>query len=256
LSKIQEHQPIEDRDMFLADINGVLIVNDATWHSAWFNNLESLKIMLTKWNCVPNDIINYSSCNNGDRYPFRMTTLGFAEKHRNLEMIRCLLKHPNFVNFDADGYITKALTESWPEDLIELLFDKGGRFKIEDFFKVIKNANFVTVKLLVDLGIDVNVKDENEAPAIITAISTRNLYIIGLLLSKKIDFDAQDKNGKKVSDYLLEYLDRLVYRGEYSQETKNKFKEFRKRISEQIYNDLEYIQLPRDHADLISEYLA
>ena len=52
-----------------------------------------------------------------------------------LAAIRIIINHKDYVNFDANKYITDALNEHYPHDIIELLFDKGGKFILEVLVK-------------------------------------------------------------------------------------------------------------------------
>ena len=116
------------------------------------------------------------------------------------------------------------------------------------------------------MGIDVNTKNRSGTPAIITAILydeyyrdilsdynqvdasiaprfaallNKKLEVIDLLLSKNVDLNIQDETGKTAIDYLNEKPEIV-----FSQEIKEKFKQFRKRIAEQIYNHLEKFNFP------------
>ena len=56
--------------------------------------------------------------------------LDSAIENYNLRMIKIILKHKDFIYFDASKYITLALTYDCNlDDLIETLFDKGGKSK-------------------------------------------------------------------------------------------------------------------------------
>ncbi|MDR3646112.1 MAG: ankyrin repeat domain-containing protein [Candidatus Babeliales bacterium] len=147
-------------------------------------------------------------------------------------------------------YLTHALTNVlFSDDMIELIFDKDAKFNVKDFGKIIEKASFERIKLLVDLGINVNSKDENGTPAIITAINNSKLQVIDLLLEKGVDIGVEDVNGKTVFDYINEFseIERQVLR--------EKFIQFRRKLAEQIYYALEELEFPQVHADLIAEYL-
>ena len=165
----------------------------------------------------------------------------------DISNIRYMLK--DIDHFKAINFLQYAIKYELPDDIIEILFDKGGRFNQETFGEVIKKCSFAMVKLLVDLGIDVNVKDGYGTPTIITAMLNKKLKVINLLLSKNVDLNIENAQGKTAIDYLnnLPEADKQII--------KEKFKKFRQRIAQQIYNDLEKFKFPQDHADLISEYL-
>lgn len=211
----------------------------STWARSTTNNLyyDGLNYsLLSKWDCV-------HDFNHGQ----------FLESvfvNNRYDFVRFFLKHPNFVDFDIDKYTLQAIIRNFPSDIIELLFDKGAMFNKEDFNKVIECASFEMVKFLVDLGIDVNIKDINGTPAIITAVINKKLGIIDLLLSIGVDAGIEDAQGKTAIDYLYDQCDISDDHG-----IKEKFLQFRQRIAKQIYNDLEAFNFPQVQADLISEYL-
>jgi hypothetical protein len=211
------------------------------------NKTAIVKYLLSQGDCIP-DI---------QAIDLKKNALDSATENNNLEMITALLEHPNFTNFNPDAYVTTAMLKKWPDNIIELLFDKGGRFKIEDFGQVIEQASFEMVKFLVDLGIDVNAKDENGTPAIFAAVMNSKLEVLDLLLANNVDAGIEDAQGNTVSDYLNAQPEIRN-----AQALKDKLIQFRQRVSDQIYQSLEgykcedYPQgFPRDHANLISEYL-
>ena len=204
-----------------------------------FNKIEIAKKVLKKWECVPEKVHGNGA-----------NALDWALENNNFEMTKLLLDENRHKKFDLDLAVTNAILKKCSNQIIELLFDKSGKFIVEDFFRVIENDSGEAVKLLADLEIDVNIKDENGTPAITIAVLKRKIQAVGSLLTKEINLDAVDAQGKTVFDYLDNWV-----QNEYSQEMKEKFKKFRQRIARQIYQDLEEFKFPQDHADLISEYL-
>lgn len=171
-------------------------------------------------------------------------------QYKNIDTIRKNLQHINkFKDFNASKYLFNAIIYEMPDDIIETLFDKGGNFISERFRQVITYASFEMVKFLVDLGIDVNIKDLGGNPVIMGAIVDKNLAVIDLLLAKGVDVGVTDHLGQTVADYLNEIPE------VESHLIKEKFRIYKQRIAEQIYKDLEEFQFPRVEADLISEYL-
>ncbi|MDR3646113.1 MAG: ankyrin repeat domain-containing protein [Candidatus Babeliales bacterium] len=155
-----------------------------------------------------------------------------------------------FKDFNANKYLSTAIICQMPYDIIETLFNEGGKFNIQYFGEVIKKSSFEMVKFLVDLGIDVNAKDVDGTPAIIIAFLYKKLKVIDLLLAKGVDVGVEDRDGKIVCDYLnaLPEIRNI-------QEMKHKFIQFRRKLAEQIYYALEELKFPQVHADLIAEYL-
>jgi len=171
----------------------------------------------------------------------------FFSKH-NKDTIR---EYAKFVRFfgNPDKCLFVAILKEFPNDIIEFLINEGGKLNVEDFNKVIQDTSFEMVKFLVDIGIDINAKDENGRPAIIKAIACKKFQIIELLDSNEVNFDVVDSAGKSASEYLCEFSNEEK---SFIQNTINKL---RKEISDQIYKNLEEVNFPRVHADMISEYL-
>ena len=212
--------------------------------SIYQNNLDNVKYYLSQWYCMPDNIAKF-----GNHALYECFDNGNQEL-----MIITLLKHKDFDYFNASNYITIALCKNYSEEVIELLFDKGGKFILEDFCQIIKKASLEKTKFLVDLGIDVNSKDENGTPAIITAVLNEKLEVIDLLLSRFVDIWVKDAQGKTVMDYLN---DPEIENPQIIREKLQQFAlQFRQRIADQVYQSLEqFSNFGHDESNMISEYL-
>jgi hypothetical protein len=202
----------------------------------------------------------YYCCTNEGCCFWNDNSLLRAIKENNIDRVRNIMKKNRFGHFNPDRLLKKLIIHGgMPNDVIEIAFDTGSRFIHQDFGEMIRYASYEMVKFLIDLGIDVNIKNAAGTPVIIMAFLNKKIEVIDLLLSKQVDILVEDWDGKTISDYINDQPEI-----ENAQTIKEKLNICRSQISRKIYQDLfmlyyteshEHTHCPPYLTDIISSYL-
>lgn len=100
--------------------------------------------------------------------------------------------------------------------IAKILLDKGIDVNIKDnkgltaLMYAGMNDNIEVAKLLLDKGADVNIKNNYSETALMHALIKENIEIVKLLLDRGANINVRDKNGKSALMYATEFKDKKL----------------------------------------------
>lgn len=157
-------------------------------------NMELLKISTTKENINSLSDIGW-------------TPLMHAADQEHVEAVNYLIKSGADVNFISGGATVYSdrtalnlAAATGNSKIVKLLLDGGAIVDLEGaknpMVYAASDADVSTIKLLHDLGLDTNARDNIGSTALIEASEGGNLEVIQYLIEQEVDLDAESENGR------------------------------------------------------------